>query len=593
MIPEPYYDGDYVTLGYLNNKIGQLSTELKGTNQLLLSKSQNFGTQPNPPYRKYDTYMSNDGIYICVNERLIGTYNPADWTKASTFVNVEDAIHTGITTDGTLMASNGGTNVAGLTGVSPGDSATRIWAGSTFANRGSAPFRVTQGGFLYANNAQISGKITASSGTIGGWNISNTFIDSVSGNSRFYLASFADGSNNLLFARDSNNITRFYLTKAGKLFANNAEITGTITANSGTIGGWNISNVQLQKSIGQYSFEIRTDRASNQPALLVYDSANARYNFYVRPDGFLYARNAEINGTINATSGTIGGFTLSSAGFSGGTSTGTMRINRGSSASVDFPANGGRLMLASSARGGVALTSAGESGSGGLCISDAYSHTGTGHASATIGIRTIYGWLRLASDVLVRLEHGDGSVINVGGSGIGTYTGIELKAAGEAYVRIQSAIQLQPKKGSYAYVGSVSTENRILTTGGSPSSKNVKTNIKAIDNYLDIYKDIQNMNLYQYKYKYKGLDENDNYGFIIEELEKLPNVSKFIKNYEVIGKLKDDELLQNYAQGDYPEIKYKKWDIDSYVKSLFILIKSLQIKIDELEKEIEKIKGGK
>ena len=63
--------------------------------------------------------------------------------------------------------------------------------------------------------------------------------------------------------------------------------------------------------------------------------------------------------------------------------------------------------------------------------------------------------------------------------------------------------------------------------------------------------------------------------------------------YEVIGKLKDNALLQSYTQGDYPEIKYKKWDIDSYIKSLFILIKSLQIKIDDLEKEIEKTKGGK
>ena len=226
MIPEPFYDGDYVTLGYLNNKIGQLSTELKGTNQLLLSKSQNFGTQPNPPYRKYDTYMSNDGIYICVNERLIGTYNPADWTKASTFVNVEDAIHTGITTDGTLMASNGGTNVAGLTGVSSGDSATRIWAGSTFANRDSAPFRVTQGGFLYANNANITGTITATSGSFSG--------TITSANATITGGSLKVGTN-------------FEVDTSGKLKATNADITGKITATSGSFSG-TISGATIQSS---------------------------------------------------------------------------------------------------------------------------------------------------------------------------------------------------------------------------------------------------------------------------------------------------------------------------------------------------------
>jgi hypothetical protein len=87
-------------------------------------------------------------------------------------------------------------------------------------------------------------------------------------------------------------------------------------------------------------------------------------NFAVTTDGKLYANNADIQGKITATSGNIGGFTLSSSGFTGSTTKGSMRILRGSSAAIDFPANGGRLMLASSSTGvpNVALTSSGVAG---------------------------------------------------------------------------------------------------------------------------------------------------------------------------------------------------------------------------------------
>jgi hypothetical protein len=56
---------------------------------------------------------------------------------------------------GNIVASSGSTNTAGLTGEGSGDLAIRIWAGSTYANRGSAPFRVTQAGSVYMGDAVI------------------------------------------------------------------------------------------------------------------------------------------------------------------------------------------------------------------------------------------------------------------------------------------------------------------------------------------------------------------------------------------------------------------------------------------------------
>ena len=94
--------------------------------------------------------------------------------------------------------------------------------------------------------------------------------------------------------------------------------TSKINAITGTIGGWNISDVQLQKTTGNYTFELRTDRATNEPAMLIYNKNGGYYNWYVRPDGYMYARNCEISGNINATSGSFSGSIYSGYGSIGG-----------------------------------------------------------------------------------------------------------------------------------------------------------------------------------------------------------------------------------------------------------------------------------
>ena len=106
-------------------------------------------------------------------------------------------------------------------------------------------------------------------------------------------------------------------------------------------------------------------------------------------------------GAITATSGTVGGFTLGSASFSGSTDKGTMTIKRGTNASIDFPANGGRLMLGSTAENGVALTTAST-----LVISDSYSHVSPGDNHASIGIRALNGNIRIASNHAIQLIPG-------------------------------------------------------------------------------------------------------------------------------------------------------------------------------------------
>ncbi|WP_025324512.1 hypothetical protein [Deferrisoma camini] len=50
-----------------------------------------------------------------------------------------------------------GVTKAGMAGGDTGDNAIRLWAGASYANRSTAPFRVTQGGKVYASDVEISG----------------------------------------------------------------------------------------------------------------------------------------------------------------------------------------------------------------------------------------------------------------------------------------------------------------------------------------------------------------------------------------------------------------------------------------------------
>lgn len=69
-----------------------------------------------------------------------------------------------------------------LSGVTDaGGESIRFGAGANYANKNTAPFRVLDNGKLIASNAEISGKINATSGNIAGWDISPTALTSQDG----------------------------------------------------------------------------------------------------------------------------------------------------------------------------------------------------------------------------------------------------------------------------------------------------------------------------------------------------------------------------------------------------------------------------
>lgn len=209
---------------------------------------------------------------------------------------------------------------------------------------------ISTDGKITAKNATISGAITASSGTLGGFYITTTAKNDTSANSGHCYASSlytqsGDGtyeyetgihgsgksqtanSGNIAFyvkritkggTWATNSTNMFYVTNAGKLYCTNAEITGKITATSGTIGGFTVDSTHLNCS--RVSSDGNTYFASMQAPSSLEDgntnrlafgvgktaSGTTTYPFIVRYSGALTATNATITGKITASSGQIG-----------------------------------------------------------------------------------------------------------------------------------------------------------------------------------------------------------------------------------------------------------------------------------------------
>lgn len=72
-------------------------------------------------------------------------------------------------------------NSMGLASTVTGGDDVRFWAGATFANRATAAFRVTEAGVFVASSATITGTITSTAGSVGGWSISSSSLYKTTG----------------------------------------------------------------------------------------------------------------------------------------------------------------------------------------------------------------------------------------------------------------------------------------------------------------------------------------------------------------------------------------------------------------------------
>lgn len=100
-------------------------------------------------------------------------------------------------------------------------------------------------GLYVKGNGEFTGNITATSGTIGNFNISSV-LRSKNGQNGSFLQIDGRGTYPFLQAGDNSNGYKFAVTTKGELYAKGAEIDGNIKARGGTIGAFIISQNSIQ-----------------------------------------------------------------------------------------------------------------------------------------------------------------------------------------------------------------------------------------------------------------------------------------------------------------------------------------------------------
>jgi hypothetical protein len=180
-------------------------------------------------------------------------------------------------------------------------------------------------------DADVTGKITATSGEIGGFTISSGAL--YTGDDVTAKASGCVALSSAPFTREIDDVSRsglrfaigskFAVTGNGTLYASSAHVSGTITATSGEIGGLKISSSAIYSgssvtsnadgavALSSATFTRTVDGESRSDLHLAIGR-----NFAVDKTGKLYASGVVVSGQIDATSGEIGGFTITGTSIS-------------------------------------------------------------------------------------------------------------------------------------------------------------------------------------------------------------------------------------------------------------------------------------
>jgi hypothetical protein len=206
-----------------------------------------------------------------------------------------------LTTD--TIKSDSGTVGMSIAGV--GASGWRFWAGD--ATPGSAEFRVNALGELYATEATITGSITATSGTIGGFTVNPT--DGLYAGTGATRVQMKPGAG-IWTGATAIGSAPFSVTNAGVL-----------TAESGTIGGWILAattltgtGVTLSSTGDAYIAIGTTPPTAPATGTGIFINKTGLFGLSANTQNFIIDAT---NGNITANAGTIGAFTINTHLYTG------------------------------------------------------------------------------------------------------------------------------------------------------------------------------------------------------------------------------------------------------------------------------------
>ena len=351
--------------------------------------------------------------------------------------------------------------------------------------------------------------------------------------------------------------------------------TITIQANKVNIGGViNAINNNTSTTINGNKIttgSITADKVSSD--VITTNNFNAQeINADKITAGTLSAANINLRGTyLSPNSSTIGGWDVENGQFSSSNSTGNSTIN--SNGEIYFyPTKGGILGL-----------------------NDAFRCKGPA-GIAIYNTHTKYGNSTYIDDgISLCADEGHLNLMNES-----SYYGVNIRSycspntisnAGERSIRLAAGQNIAMYAvGGYCYAeGADVSSSKIKTANGSASSKNVKKNFKEFDNkkYERAINLLKDMKLYEYDYKYDLYKNRHQYGFIIDELQKL-NGNEFFDFEEEEAIVKGEHLdfnLDNKSTDD-ETIKVKSYNSDVLDKYLLTVAKGLLAKIEILEQKV-------
>ena len=252
-----------------------------------------------------------------INNTLVFTED--NWNTASTAVG---KIAVGYNSDGSVKYSYGingrvligelilGNNLV-LTGTGAGIKITD--------SNGNNAFYADDNG-----NLVLSGKILATAGQIGGWDINSDRLICKKDDNNFVTihkpsdwTDMSGGKGDVFVVKNEGDYPFVVLadgsltaTKAniiGTITATSGSFNGTITADEGTIGGWTIGsnsliNEQDSFEVGIYTPTKYGTTGGGYDVMVVYDKTNNTYPFVITSDGGLHCTNAHIMGELEAGS---------------------------------------------------------------------------------------------------------------------------------------------------------------------------------------------------------------------------------------------------------------------------------------------------
>lgn len=259
------------TTAEIGNDVYFLSAELKVANDRISSEVTRATTAEDGKLDKTSQYQTADSIVSSVESWVTSNLESKSWVEQNA---------TGISA---YVAEYVGTNayeiISGIDIVAAG---IEISGAKYIKIKSGGSFAVESGNFSIDTNGNVTltGTLHSTAGDIGGWTLAANRLYSGSGTGYVALDSSGNGTYAIWAGNETAANATFYVKRNGE-----AKFSGTISASSGTIGGWTLASSNLHAGSGSSYIAIAS---SGTYSMWAGAENGAGAPFRLKPDGTVY-----------------------------------------------------------------------------------------------------------------------------------------------------------------------------------------------------------------------------------------------------------------------------------------------------------------